>query len=213
MKFKQLTIVVALVSVAVGSTFGYMQLNAQAQQALPNARQFFFVPKLAYTVKFICVNETGESAGGAALLGLEPGLYQTDINIHNPSFQRTIANFTKKFILATPEQSPNGAPPPPPPSIQNISPVPSPYVLLWARLLPDAAVRLDCREIFTLLEPAALQQGLPPGVAKGFVEIISDSPLDVWAEYSTQCFSAAGSQCSGAPAVNVVKIPPQAFTP
>ncbi len=156
-----------------------------------------FTPRFSYTVKFLC--NLGTDASHAQNIGLEPGFYQTDINIHNPSFQASNATIVKKFVLAVPEEVG------PPPAIQTVPAVPSPYVLRWAILQPDAAMRLDCREILGLVSPA----GTLLTFGKGFVILYSDTGrLDVWAEYT-----AANSSGFGVVAVEIVKIPPAPFIP
>jgi len=165
-----------------------------------------FTPTWAYAVKFLC--NTGSSASAATTIGLEPGFYQTDINIHNPSYSRTAVPIQMKFVLATPLSSSLG----PPPATQIVPAVPSPYVLRQALLEPDAAMRLDCTEILALFPSPA-----PLTVAKGFVIIYSDKSdakgsLDVWAEY-TSLGPSAGAPSLQTPAIEIVTINPKPFTP
>jgi hypothetical protein len=165
----------------------------------PNTPPPFLVPAWTYAVKFIC--NMGISSD-AQLIGLEPGFYQTDINIHNPSYSKTAVPIIKKFVLALPEDVG------PPPAFQVVPAVPpSPYVLRYALLQPDAAMRLDCREILSLLSTG----GVSLKVAKGFVIIISDKSggnLDVWAEYTS-----LGATVGSTPSLEIVTINPKPFTP
>lgn len=143
----------------------------------------------------------GSSASSAQSIGLQPGFYQTDINIHNPSFQNTNATIVKKFVLAQPEVFDQ-----PLPIIQVVPAVPSPYVLRWAILKPDAAMRLDCK---SEILPMLFGHGSNVSVAKGFVVIYSDvGNLDVWTEYTS-----LGATTGSTPAVEIVLIDPKPFTP
>ncbi len=157
-------------------------------------------PNFVYTVKFLCNNATNATAAWS--IGLEPGFYDTDINIHNPSYSTTNASIVKKFVLAIPENSSLG----PPPATQILPANPSPYVLRQAILEPDAAMRLDCREILTVLSTLGTR---PLQVAKGFVIIYSNTnDLDVWAEYTS-----LGATAGSTPALDVVKIQPSPYVP
>jgi len=107
----------------------------------------------------------------AEKIGLVPGEYKTDINVHNPSFATSNLTITKKFVLSVAEQT---------------VVLKTPSRVTQTLLGPDAAVFITCDEIFSVL-------GLPPGTpAKGFVELITTTPnLNVVAEYSAQSFNAA----------------------
>lgn len=155
--------------------------------------------KYAYSVKFLCNNAANATA--ASSIGLEPGFYDTDINIHNPSYSTTNASILKKFVLAMPENPKLGLPP----ATQIVPAVPSPYVLRQVILEPDAAMRLDCNEILTVLSTL----GTRLQVAKGFVIIYSNTNnLDVWAEYTS-----LGATAGSTPALDVVKVQPSPYAP
>ncbi len=216
----RLIVTAAMISVIVASTVTYVQFGVQANDrpqvpitTCPPDQvcftpPFFFNPKFTYTVKFLC---TLGDPDLASRIGLERGLYKTDINIHNPSFSKSDAPVVKKFILAGPE-NPRLEPPP---ATQTVTASPFPYVLRWAILKPDAAMRLDCFEIILLTTQDCIVN-LDSGVvlcatsaAKGFVMIYSDTDrLDVWAEYTT-----LGTTAGLPPSVAVVKIQPVPFTP
>ena len=164
-----------------------------------------------YAVKFIC--NIGQDPNEALQIGLAPGFYYTDINVHNPSYSITSANIEKKFVVATPEDPNQGITQP-----QIIQADPTPYALREVILRPDAAMRIDCNDILAVLHsksPAAP----PMTTAKGFVMIYSQIPiafLDVFAEYSTQATATCpptilGFECSAPPSIEVVQIFPSNF--
>ena len=162
-----------------------------------------------YSVKFVCNFGPPQSAN---LIGLVNGTYQTDINIHNPSFSKDNATVLKKFTLAQPEPAqPAGQVQPPfVPAFP-----PQPYVTKLVILGPDAAMRVDCKEIFALLQPflcPPAANGCLVTAFKGFVEIISNrSNLDVVAEYSAESYTSIG--VSTGISLDVVRVSPQPFTP
>jgi hypothetical protein len=155
-------------------------------------------PKSVFTVKFVC-NTISPSA--ASSIGLEPGLYDTDINIHNPSFSASNLTLVEKFVVATPQSGSLG----PPPNVQTVSAVPSPYVIREVTLGPDAALQINCAQILSYL-------GITSGTAKGFVMIYTGvapapaSQATVWAEYSA---AAQG----GTSSLQVVQIQPTGYVP
>jgi hypothetical protein len=118
--------------------------------------------KYVYTAKFICA--TGGAPVLASGIGLAPGNYWTDINVHNPSYQKVNASITQKFVAAYP-------------SMPYLPPV-LPYVLVSMKLGPDAAMRLDCSS--NPIVPGPL---IP---VKGFVMLYSNIKLDVVAEYTAE---------------------------
>jgi hypothetical protein len=127
--------------------------------------------RYSYAVKYICNTVT---PAAALKIGLVTGIYWTDINIHNPSYQQTPAQLWKKFVLATPEPQtvfPNPG---------TVVATPNPYKLQADILSPDAAMRVDCSAILRQISPAGAQIT----TAKGFVIIYSSVSLDVIAEYS-----------------------------
>jgi len=157
-------------------------------------------PKSVFTVKFVC-NTISPSA--ASSIGLEPGLYNTDINIHNPSFSASNLTLVEKFVIATPQLVSLG----PPPNVQTVSAVPTPYVIREVTLEPDAAVQINCAQILSYL-------GVTSGTAKGFVMIytgVAPTPANqatVWAEYS-----AADSSGFGVRSLQLVQVQPTGYVP
>jgi hypothetical protein len=105
---------------------------------------------LQYSVKFVC----GKSAGEV----VAPGAYFTAINVHNPT--DTQIGFRKKVAIALPSEKPG--------------PVSK---FFDARLGPDQALEIDCRDIFAHIQSTA-------DFLKGFVVIESDVELDVVAVYT-----------------------------
>jgi len=94
--------------------------------------------------------------------GVGPGVYETDILIHNPSSTHSIF-IRKKLVLAYPEPVQKD-----PIWIGNIT------------LLPDRSIRIDSTEIIQYLGPEALYT-----LNKGFVCIVANSSyLDVIAVYT-----------------------------
>jgi len=175
--------------------------NAGAWSACENltvTNPFPFTPSSVFAVKFLC--NLSPSPSAASTIGLEPGFYQTDINIHNPSFSKASVTLAEKFVVATPENVG------PPPDNQFVPANPSPYVIRWVTLGPDAAVRIDCSQILSYLGPA---QG---NVTKGFVMIYSQlrpgaaaNRVEVWAEYSAQSPEWAS------PSLQLVQVQPTPF--
>lgn len=185
-----------------------------------------------FAVKFVCNVWSGKqgSASAAQQLSLEPGFYDTDINIHNPSYMTSNVTFTEKFIVAMPQNIGLGSPP----DEQQVSPVPSPYALRTITLEPDAAIRLDCSQILAYLAASSADQGTTvcgiPGdipihtplyTCKGYVMIytyvpmMTDDPdaaaannLNVWVEYS-----ATPSKTAGVSSLQVVQVQPTAYVP
>lgn len=148
-----------------------------------------------YTAKWICnVNVPGLpfNPAGAENIGLVPGEYKTDINVHNPSLANQSQTLTlkKKIVQSVPEA----------PSVNATR-----VKFLFTVLGPDGAFFMDCKEIMAAL-------GLPlNSPAKGFVIIIATTPnLNVVAEYSSESFT--GTIPLGI-ALDVVNIPAGPFIP
>ncbi len=184
-----------------------------------------------FKVKFVCNQSPPAKSSAVIALGLEPGFYDTDINIHNPSFLNTNVTLVEKFIVAVGQSQDIKYSPP---NILVVPAVPTPYVIRAVTLEPDAAVRISCGPILAYLRTnSALASentcgvpltsavtGTPPvfkglSTCKGFVMIYTDiSPtaannLDVWAEYSV-----AGTSSSGVTSFDVkVQIQPTAYVP
>jgi len=108
------------------------------------------LPALQYAVKFVC----GKSAGEV----VAPGEYFTAINVHNPTYE--IIRFRKKVAVALPSEQPG--------PVSEFSD---------AKLGPDQALEIDCRDIFRHAHSDA-------AFLKGFVVIESDIELDVVAVYT-----------------------------
>jgi hypothetical protein len=107
-------------------------------------------PAFQYAAKFVC----GKSAGEV----VAPGVYFTAVNVHNPTY--TAIRFRIKIAVALPGVKPG--------------PVSK---FFDAKLGPDQALEIDCRDIFEHAETKA-------DFLKGFVVIESDVELDVVAVYT-----------------------------
>src|SRR5215213_7373031 len=109
-----------------------------------------------YAAKLIC----GKSDGKV----LAPGVYFTAINVHNPT--DTTVGFRVKIAVALPGLQPG------------------PISLFRdAKLGPDAALEIDCPDIFNP-EIFEFPEPIRPGFWKGFVVIESKVELDVVAVYT-----------------------------
>ncbi|MGD0477400.1 MAG: hypothetical protein ABSB29_04430 [Nitrososphaerales archaeon] len=175
---------VVVISVASFTLLGVVALS----NPLPASHKF------VYSIKFICNALNPYDAQG---LGLAPGFYYTDINVHNPSFAKHNATITQKLVVALPDASP---------SIPYVGASPNPYLVIPVTLGTDAAMRLDCTYIMSLLQVP--QPSLT--YAKGFVILYTNIKLDVVAEYT------AGALVAGLPSVvslDTQYIQPQSFTP
>lgn len=229
MKKVRLAILSAIVaSTILGSVFTIALLKTAS--APPSVATFEYRAKWicnAPTLPFTIIDTT--SAGN---IGLVPGEYQTDINVHNPSRSVNLT-ILKTFVVSSPEQNPRFGP------------------LAFARtFLPaNGAFFMDCRDVFAVFQNAGIT--LCPSVnitcaVKGFVILDQLSPtapigtgfsspstLDVVGEYSSETFAPASmttapNQCFAvgsatfpsafpcAPAgisLNVVPIPASPFVP
>ncbi len=107
-------------------------------------------PAFQYAVKFVC----GKSEGKI----VAPGKYLTAINVHNPTEKKI--GFRKKFAIALPHEKPG--------------PVSK---FFKARLGPDQALEIDCRDILKRTKSNA-------AFLKGFAVIESKVELDVVAVYT-----------------------------
>jgi hypothetical protein len=97
--------------------------------------------------------------------GVGPGVYETDILVHNPSYYNV--TIKKKIVVALPEYSHEFIPPI---WLENGSAI---------HFLSDQAFRIDSTEISQYTQPS------PGNVTKGFVVIYCNSPyLDVVAFYT-----------------------------
>lgn len=131
-----------------------------------------------YTAKFIC-NVAPQNASAAESLGLVPGEYKTDINVHNHNYTSTVS-ILKKFVVSVPE-----------PTMNNGMVTANNTKFLTTNLGPDGAFRIDCAEIMALLYNSTAAQR----PTKGWVILTTNSTvnlppmLDVWAEYTAESFS------------------------
>ncbi len=132
-------------------------------------------PFFTYTAKWICntasaqpgFNSTVVNTGDAENIGLVPGEYKTDVNVHNPGPRNV--TIVKKFVLSVPE-----------------SPLlPKPTLTAFSQTFagPDVAFFITCDEIQKLLNLPSLH------AFKGFVILQTTvANLDVVAEYSSEAF-------------------------
>jgi hypothetical protein len=159
--------------------------------------------------KWICNAPTGVFPfipQTAENIGLVPGEYKTDINVHNPSFAASNMTLKKKFVISQPERA-----------FSQGGFVSAKGLTAFASVLlgPDAAVFIDCVDIFVTFS----QQGVNLQTAKGFVVLIAPvSNLNVVAEYSSESFNSTSSctpPCAGSTGVSldIVTITAQPFVP
>ncbi len=186
--------IIALAIFSVVLPVGIFQLVlSQPAELPPQSRD----PLFTFTAKWIChvpVPGVFFNPADAEKIGLVPGEYKTDINVHNPSFSVNTLGIKKKFILSV-RESPN---------------IPhTPKGFSSTVLGPNAAFFIDCEEIYKVL-------GLPPGPAKGFVELITTTTdLNVVAEYSSLAVTidAAGALTPAGISLDVERIPVARFVP
>ena len=129
-------------------------LLVPSARAAPQEERVVATPAVfQYAVKFVC--------GKSETVMVARGLYFTAINVHNPAMKGI--EFRKKFAIALPGQKAG-------------------KVSKWfpAKLGPDEAFDIECREIF--------ERSGASGFATGFAVIESRTELDVVAVYT-----AAGS--------------------
>ncbi len=131
-----------------------------------------------YTAKFIC-NVGPQTPLAAESIGLVPGEYKTDINVHNHNYTSTVS-ILKKFVVSVPE-----------PTVNNGMVTVNNTKFLTTNLGPDGAFRIDCAEIMALLYNSTAAQR----PTKGWVILTTNSTvnlppmLDVWAEYTAESFT------------------------
>lgn len=168
--------------------------------------------RYVYTVKFVC---NIQSDSFAVKLGLQPGYYGTDINLHNPSFTRSNVTFVENIVLSDPNFHGIAYVSPGP---QYFTAQPSPYLLRTVTLGPNAAARIDCYDILKLLDAHYNNSLWTTSYAIGFVEFITIKPipfpgmLDVWAEYTVRT-CAILSNCSTGPTMQVMQVQPSQYVP
>ena len=159
------------------------------------------------------------SPASAENIGLVPGEYKTDINVHNPSLTANLS-IAKQFVMSVPEPSTN------PGHISGER-----LVNVTTYLAARDAAFLDCSEILPLFSTfvplsgsciSAFGCNSITGTAKGFVTLTtSSSNLDVVAEYSSEYFNSTGffasttspGLTSTGGSLDVEHIPAQPFVP
>lgn len=148
-----------------------------------------------YSVKFVC----GLQSPNANLVPpsetpVKPGNYATAVNIHN--FHGVPATVAKKAVIANSESEPAGT------------------IGKFTRLTlqPGQALEVDCPDIVTLL---ALPATAPlPTFIKGFVEVLSPTPLSVTGVYTAQACvtTTSGAACTPTGPVSIDVVPQSPFT-
>lgn len=128
-------------------------------------------PAFQYAAKFVC----GKSAGEV----VARGVYFTAVNVHNPTYE--VIRFRKKIAVALPGEKPG--------------PVSK---FFDAKLGPDQALEIDCRDIFEHAETKA-------DFLKGFVVIESDVELDVVTVYT------ASGKDGQVETLHTERVPPRRF--
>jgi hypothetical protein len=130
--------------------------------------------QFTYTVKWICfVPLSPKQQPAAETIGLVPGEYKTDINVHNPSFANQTLNLKKKLVVSIPES----------PSVNATR-----VAFLSTVLGPDGAFFMSCPEILSKLGIPTI--GVP---VKGFLVIVTTTAnLNVVVEYSSESLSPTG---------------------
>ena len=171
-----------VVSTLLGSVFTVLVLRPSSAAPAPAVT-------FEYRAKWIC--NLPDAAGiiqtsAAQSIGLVPGEYKTDINVHNPSHSVTLT-IVKKFVFSV---------------VEIAEPRTHLNATVRTVLQPDGAFFIDCVDIF-----AQLSQGNPgiavPSFGKGFVVLStlssagtvtgfsSPNSLDVVGEYSAESFAPA----------------------
>ncbi len=172
----------AIVAITLGSTLVIGIGRPTAPTSKPQD------PLFTYTAKFICNIPVVDSIlntlqpNRAETIGLVPGEYKTDINVHNANLT-TSFTIKKEFVVSVPEA----------PIVGNNT-----KVLLATVLGPDGAFFIDCADIlghlpgFCFPTPRGLICKQP--TAKGYVVLTTDTPnLDVVAEYSALSVNATAA--------------------
>jgi hypothetical protein len=205
-------VVVALVLVAVALGSGLvLTMYIQPTQTI------YWI----YSAKFLC--STNNDTSHPNPNGVAPGVYETDINIHNHkrlSFGGPPVNVTKDVVVALNESYPTTSP--------------VPLGTGHESLFGQRAFRIDCVEILSTLAsqcPTLNSQPYCPwvrgihGPATGFVEIIVTTtgtptapppPLDVVAVYTTAdlvCHTGIPCHPGNATNLEVVHVPYEQFYP
>jgi hypothetical protein len=206
-KFKLVAMSLLIVATLFATAVTVMVFRPSAAAPSPPAPSQFI-----YVAKWICNAPTGVFPfipRNAEDIGLVPGEYKTDINVHNPSFANSNVTTKEKFVMSQDGRvfSQGGF-------------VSAKGLTAFASVLlgPDAAVFIDCVDIFGTFS----HQGLNLQTAKGFVVLTAPvSNLNVVAEYSSQSFNSTStcnpptqaSCLSTGTSLDVVTITAQPFVP
>ena len=126
--------------------------SAVGQEDYQEATQAVF----SYAVKFVCSNGRPSTGRGQ---GLVTGVYDTAINVHNPSLNEPVV-YLKKFVRGFPKQEQG-----------------KPTDFTREEIQPNHAFEVECQEIVD-----RLQATNPP--ATGFVVFLTRRPLDITAVYT-----------------------------
>ncbi len=177
-----------------------------------------------YRAKWVCNVEQSISAPGfptqtsfsplaAETIGLVPGEYKTDINVHNPSLTVNLS-ITKQFVMSVSEPSAN------PGQVSHER-----LVNVTTFLAARNSMFITCAEILSLFSSIHCQivcATFTPGTGKGFVTLTtSASSLDVVGEYSFESFNSTATfstttspgLTSTGGSLDVERIPAQPFVP
>ena len=208
-KFKLVVISLLIVATLLGTAFTVVVFRPTA--AGPAPTQFIYV------AKWICnapvVSPFSFDTRNAENIGLVPGEYKTDINVHNPSVAASNVTIMKKFVVSQPER---------------IFPQRGGFVsargftaFAQITLGPDAAVFIECFDVLSTLQSQLPTGFNVQGAFKGFVVLTAPvSNLNVVAEYSSESFNTTSGcaptvACAGGTGVSldVATIAAQPFVP
>jgi hypothetical protein len=196
-KFKMLTVSLLIIATLLATAVAVVVFRpSAATPSAPAPSQFIYV------AKWIC-NWPPSAPSNAETIGLAPGEYKTDINVHNPSFAASNVTIKKKVVISQAEvRFPDG------------SFVSAKGFTRFASITlgPDAAVFIDCLDISELFGPLS--------TGEGFVVLTAPvSNLNVVAEYASESFNATSfcnlpTTCvSTGISLDIVTITAQPFVP
>jgi hypothetical protein len=192
-KIRLVLLSAVMVSTIVAAVFTIGLLRPAAAPPAP-------APAFVFTAKWICniplasnPNQTLVDPAAAENIGLVPGEYKTDINVHNPSNSENLT-ILKEFVVSVPEPNPGAI-------FTNRVAFASTF------LMPGGAFFIDCKDIFSVFSNAGVIICPPPTrfptcAVKGFVTLsqgpidegfISPNSLDVVAEYSSESLAFTSS--------------------
>ncbi len=199
-KFKLVAISLLITGTLLGTSLTLVLFNPFAT-AGPGVSQFMYVAKwICNAPVLLTVNF---NPNNAEQIGLVPGEYKTDINIHNPSFAASNVTIKKKFVVSSRE---------PIQGFEGSGPEAFSSVTLGA----DAGVFTDCLDIVLTFQNRGIPIALP---AKGWLIIVAPvANLNVVAEYSSESFNSTSSCTppfcgSTGVSLDVITIPAQPFVP